>query len=118
MLSEEDSDFNEWNKRAGGLKPLRVAAIVMTMVGARSIQKAMPDSAAPIGDRRIRCSRYSRALILWATLLKVKAKVPPSSNQASADLCPCGDAWSLRCITAPKRWPRSPYGTNLVSCPA
>ncbi|MGA2572561.1 MAG: ParA family protein [Terracidiphilus sp.] len=46
MLSEEHSDFNQWNSRAGGLRPPRVAAIVMTMVGARSIQKAMPDSAS------------------------------------------------------------------------
>jgi cellulose biosynthesis protein BcsQ len=46
MLSQESSDFNQWNKRAGGLQPPRIAAIVMTMVGARSIVKSTPDSAS------------------------------------------------------------------------
>ena len=46
MLHDKNSDFNLWNERAGGLRPPRVAAIVMTMIGARSIKKATPDSAS------------------------------------------------------------------------
>jgi hypothetical protein len=46
MLGNPDSDFNMWAKRAGGLKPPRVAAIVMTMVGARSPKKGVKDLAS------------------------------------------------------------------------
>lgn len=46
MLADPDSDFNTWSKRAGGMKTPRVAAIVMTMVGARSPKKGVKDSAS------------------------------------------------------------------------
>jgi hypothetical protein len=46
MLADKDSDFNVWADRAGGMKAPKVAAIVMTMVGARSPKKGVKDSAS------------------------------------------------------------------------
>lgn len=46
MLADEGSDFNIWAERAGGLKTPKVAAIVMTMVGARSPKKGVKDLAS------------------------------------------------------------------------
>lgn len=46
MLADPASDFNVWAERAGGLKAPRVAAIVMTMVGARSPKKGVKDRAS------------------------------------------------------------------------
>ncbi len=46
MLAEKDSDFNIWAERAGGLQTPKVAAIVMTMVGARSPKKGVKDLAS------------------------------------------------------------------------
>jgi chromosome partitioning protein len=46
MLSNKERDFAVWNERAGGRKPPRVAAIVMTMVGSKSRLRATPDGAS------------------------------------------------------------------------
>ena len=46
MLSDKSSDFNVWADRAGGMETPKVAAIVMTMVGARSPQKGVKDRAS------------------------------------------------------------------------
>jgi cellulose biosynthesis protein BcsQ len=46
MLDDPNSDYNVWANRAGGLKRPKVAAIVMTMVGARSPKKGVKDSAS------------------------------------------------------------------------
>jgi cellulose biosynthesis protein BcsQ len=46
MLDDPKRDFVQWNERAGSLKSPRVAAIVMTMVGARSVKKSTPDRAS------------------------------------------------------------------------
>lgn len=46
MLTDPGSDFNNWAGRAGGMRQPRVAAIVMTMVGARSDQKGVKDRAS------------------------------------------------------------------------
>jgi chromosome partitioning protein len=46
MLSDKDSDFNIWADRAGGIAKPKVAAIVMTMVGARSPKKGVKDLAS------------------------------------------------------------------------
>ncbi|WP_175767795.1 ParA family protein [Burkholderia cenocepacia] len=46
MLSNPASDFNVWADRAGGMPAPRVAAIVMTMVGARSPKKGVKDRAS------------------------------------------------------------------------
>ncbi|WP_243373691.1 ParA family protein [Microvirga solisilvae] len=46
MLADKDSDFNIWADRAGGLPSPKVAAIVMTMVGARSPKKGVKDLAS------------------------------------------------------------------------
>lgn len=46
MLANPASDFNTWGNRAGGMPPPRVAAIVMTMVGARSPKKGVKDRAS------------------------------------------------------------------------
>lgn len=46
MLGDPESDFNMWNERAGGMERPKVAAIAMTMVGARSTQKGVKDRAS------------------------------------------------------------------------
>lgn len=46
MLADKDSDFNLWADRAGGIAVPKVAAIVMTMVGARSPKKGVKDLAS------------------------------------------------------------------------
>ncbi|MGV1789661.1 hypothetical protein [Rhizobium sp. A37_96] len=46
MLHDPQSDFNTWAMRAGGLSSPKVAAIVMTMVGARSPKKGVKDLAS------------------------------------------------------------------------
>jgi chromosome partitioning protein len=46
MLDDPNSDYNIWSARAGGLKKPKVAAIVMTMVGARSATKGVKDLAS------------------------------------------------------------------------
>jgi chromosome partitioning protein len=46
MLDNPNSDYNIWANRAGGVKSPKVAAIVMTMVGARSPIKGVKDLAS------------------------------------------------------------------------
>ncbi len=46
MLSSPSSDFNVWRDRAGGITAPKVAAIVMTMVGARSNKAGVKDMAS------------------------------------------------------------------------
>ncbi|HHJ1578137.1 ParA family protein [Pseudomonas aeruginosa] len=46
MLSNPNKDFVIWNQRAGGLASPKVAAIVITMAGAKSQKRNTPDSAS------------------------------------------------------------------------
>jgi hypothetical protein len=46
MMTETTRDFQLWNSRAGGLKAPKIAAIVMTMTGAKSQKVATPDAAS------------------------------------------------------------------------
>ena len=46
ILSSPTEDFSIWNERAGGRKTPKVAAIVMTMAGAKSKVKSTPDLAS------------------------------------------------------------------------
>ena len=46
LLSDPKKDFALWNERAGGREAPRVAAIVITMVGAKSRIRATPDRAS------------------------------------------------------------------------
>lgn len=46
LLSDKKRDFSVWNERAGGRPAPKVAAIVMTMVGSKSQQRATPDNAS------------------------------------------------------------------------
>ena len=46
LLSDKNRDFSVWNQRAGGRPAPKVAAIVMTMVGSKSQQRATPDNAS------------------------------------------------------------------------
>lgn len=46
LLSDPTKDFQVWNQRAGGRPTPRVAAIVMTMVGAKSRIRSTPDRAS------------------------------------------------------------------------
>jgi len=52
MLSHPERDFLTWNKRAGGRMAPRVAAIVMTMVGAKSQKRSTPDNASQMFIQR------------------------------------------------------------------
>jgi cellulose biosynthesis protein BcsQ len=46
MLTTPERDFNLWNTRGGNLKIPKIAAIVMTMAGAKSQKEATPDAAS------------------------------------------------------------------------
>ena len=46
LLSSPEKDFLTWNRRAGGRPAPKVAAIVMTMAGAKGQKKFTPDSAS------------------------------------------------------------------------
>lgn len=46
MLDNPSKDFQSWNERAGGRPVPKVAAIVMTMAGAKSQKKSTPDQAS------------------------------------------------------------------------
>lgn len=46
LLSDPTKDFARWNERAGGRQIPKVAAVVMTMVGSKSQQRATPDRAS------------------------------------------------------------------------
>ncbi len=48
MLSSPKKDFVQWNDRAGGRPSPKVAAIVMTMVGASTAEPGLPDSASRV----------------------------------------------------------------------
>jgi chromosome partitioning protein len=62
MLGDDSSDFNMWRDRADGLPAPKVAAIVMTMVGARSPEKGVKDRASQMYIERAFeiASRYSQ----------------------------------------------------------
>jgi hypothetical protein len=46
MLTDPSRDYMMWNSRAGNLKTPKIAAIVMTMTGAKSQKEATPDAAS------------------------------------------------------------------------
>jgi len=46
LLSDPTKDFQVWNQRAGGRPTPKVAAVVMTMVGAKSRIRSTPDQAS------------------------------------------------------------------------
>lgn len=46
MLANPAKDFRQWNERAGIASGPKIAAIVMTMVGAKSQVKSLPDRAS------------------------------------------------------------------------
>src|SRR5690606_22682942 len=46
LLGNKARDFAQWNERGGGLPAPKVAAIVMTMAGAKSQKEATPDAAS------------------------------------------------------------------------
>jgi cellulose biosynthesis protein BcsQ len=46
LLTDKTRDFAQWNERGGGLSTPKVAAIVMTMAGAKSQKEATPDAAS------------------------------------------------------------------------
>jgi cellulose biosynthesis protein BcsQ len=60
QLSNTDKDFVIWNERAGGRPTPKVAAIVMTMVGSKSQQRATPDRASRMYIERALaiCEKY------------------------------------------------------------
>ena len=58
LLSDKTRDFAQWNARAGGLQGPKVAAIVMTMAGAKSQKEATPDAASRMFiERALRIAR-------------------------------------------------------------
>jgi cellulose biosynthesis protein BcsQ len=52
MLSDANQDFGYWNKRSTGITAPRVAAVVMTMAGARSNTAGTPDRASMMYIKR------------------------------------------------------------------
>lgn len=58
LLSDKARDFAQWNERAGGLPAPKVAAVVMTMAGAKSQKEATPDAASRMFiERALRIAR-------------------------------------------------------------
>jgi hypothetical protein len=58
LLSDKTRDFAQWNERAGGLAAPKVAAVVMTMAGAKSQKEATPDAASRMFiERALRIAR-------------------------------------------------------------
>lgn len=58
LLSDQARDFAQWNSRAGGLAAPKVAAVVMTMAGAKSQKEATPDAASRMFiERALRIAR-------------------------------------------------------------
>lgn len=58
LLSDRSRDFEQWNLRAGGLEAPKVAAVVMTMAGAKSQKTATPDAASRMFiERALRIAR-------------------------------------------------------------
>ena len=58
LLSDQQRDFALWNERAGGLPAPKVAAVVMTMAGAKSQKEATPDAASRMFiERALRIAR-------------------------------------------------------------
>lgn len=55
IMSEPGRDFQMWNKRAGGRLTPKIAAIVMTMVGANRQKRAHPDRASRMYIERAIC---------------------------------------------------------------
>lgn len=60
MLSDEAKDFGLWNKRSGGLRAPKVAAVVMTMAGAKGRMTSTPGRASQMYiERAIKiCEQY------------------------------------------------------------
>jgi len=78
---------------------------------------ALIENAAPTRDRRIRSRRYSRGLILWAALLGMLTDTAGREMERSSLRWPV--SLQRRFISAlyyckGRRWPCSPYGTNLA----
>jgi chromosome partitioning protein len=58
MMTEPQRDFQLWNKRADDLRTPKIAAIVMTMTGAKSQKEATPDAASRMSiERAIRIAQ-------------------------------------------------------------
>lgn len=58
LLTDQQRDFAQWNARAGGLQAPKIAAIVMTMAGAKSQKEATPDAASRMFiERALRTAR-------------------------------------------------------------
>jgi hypothetical protein len=78
---------------------------------------ALIENAAPSSDRRIRGRRYSRGLILWAALLGMLTDSAGEEIERSSPHWPV--SLRRRFISAlyyckGRRWPCSPYGTNVA----
>ena len=77
---------------------------------------ALIENAAPSSDPRVRRKRYSRGLILWATLFKFIPEYEGSAIEQSSLRWPVSVRRrfvSARYYRTKKHWPYSPYGTNV-----
>ena len=77
---------------------------------------ALIENAAPSSDRRVRSKRYSRGLVLWATLLNVLPGFEGSSLEQQSLRWPV--SLRRRFVSGlyhrtKKRWPYSPYGASF-----
>jgi hypothetical protein len=78
---------------------------------------ALIENAAPSSDRHVRSRRYSRGLILWKALLGMMSDTAGGEIERSSLHWPV--SLRRRFISAlyyckGRRWPCSPYGTNLA----
>lgn len=76
---------------------------------------ALIENAAPSADKRTRCRRYSRGLVLWATLLGLASELEGHALEQSSRRWPL--SLRRRFVSAKyhrikKRWPYSPYGSS------
>ncbi len=63
LLTDPNRDFLLWNHRAGNLPTPKIAAIVMTMAGAKSQKEATPDAASRMYiERALRIAKQHKSL--------------------------------------------------------
>ncbi|MDE3181286.1 MAG: hypothetical protein KGM47_16710 [Acidobacteriota bacterium] len=76
---------------------------------------ALIENAAPGTDQRTRSRRYSRGLVLWATLLGLISNLEGDAIEQSSRRWPAPlqrRFLSARYYRVKKRWPYSPYGSS------
>jgi hypothetical protein len=108
LLTRNLNPYSPW--QTGGAVPFSRRDILQIIT-------ALIENAAPSSDRRIRSRRYSRGLILWAVLFEMFTDTAGEELERSSLRWPV--SLQRRFISAlyyrkGRRWPCSPFGTNLA----